>query len=54
MQAENAAAPAGEVESADSASANYAGSAAPELPGTEGKLFGTSGLGTGMGGSGTT
>ncbi len=32
---------------------NYGGSAgATDLPGTEGKLFGTSGTGTGMGGSG--
>jgi len=39
--------------SVGSASANYAGSAPSEaLPGTEKNLFGTSGHGTGMGGSG--
>lgn len=49
------AAPAGEVAAAGSASANYAGSEpSPDLPGTESRLFGTSGLGTGMGGSGST
>ena len=37
-----------------SSSANYGGSeGARDLPGTESKLFGTSGHGTGMGGSGT-
>ena len=49
---ETATAGAGSVASGSSAAA-YGGSAsAPDLPGTENKLFGTSGHGTGMGGSG--
>lgn len=45
---------AGAGSAAPTSAAAIGGSAsAPTLPGTEGKLFGTSGLGTGMGGSGT-